>query len=107
MFTEIEAPLIRGLHTPYGPLVEGDQTLVDEITKGLDELQEEYGLTDEFKQLLGEHCFAFEPCHGSIIVDPRVLFRYLWLGYMLNDGKDLRELVDGIDAVYKSMTKNS
>jgi hypothetical protein len=94
MFNEINAPLIRGLSTPYGPLCETDATQVDEIVKGLDELREEYNISEEFKQFLGEHCFAFEPCYGSIIADPRVLFVYLRLAWMLNDGKDVKRLVE-------------
>jgi hypothetical protein len=97
MFDEVEAPLIRGLHTPYGLLGGDDRKEIEGITSDLDEMQEEYGFTNEFKQFLGEHCFAMESCHGSIYADPRVLFRYLWLAWMMNEGDDLRKLVASFD----------
>jgi hypothetical protein len=107
MFNEINVPLIHGLTTPYGPPTDRDQTLADGFIAGVNELQAAFDFSDEFKSLLVDHCFAFDSCHGSIVADPRVLFKYLWLAYMMNDGKDLRELVDGIGQIYAKATKNS
>jgi hypothetical protein len=93
----IGQPLIVGLSTPYGPADEGDALAVEHMVAGMKQMVEGEELSEELSSELIDHCLAFEPCHGSIITDPRVLFHYLRLAWRLNDGEDLRKIVELLD----------
>jgi hypothetical protein len=94
LWSATNKPLIIGEHTPYGPASDAEMVEMEVILRQLQDEVDEGTLTTEFRNLLVDHCLAFSSCFGSIHVDPRVLLEYLRRAWDMNDGRDLRQLLE-------------